>query len=103
LTKRAALTLPPPAAGRSGPEGRRQYESLRREALEPGSHVELSLIARQGLAAWLAGTPDRPADGAEPARPPSEQPELARPPQRTLIRLLAGLVLGDRQEPHDDR
>jgi hypothetical protein len=103
LSSRAALTLPPPAAGRFGPEARRQYESLRREALEAGRHGELSLIERQGLAAWLAGTPDRPTDSAEASPPLSERSGPARPPQRALIRLLAGLVLGDRQEHHDDR
>jgi hypothetical protein len=98
----------PSAAVRSGPEWQNCYESLRRQALETGSgvrhtHAEVTFIERQGLAAWLAHTPDRPADGAEPASPQTAQLVEAGPPRGDLIQVLADLVLGDRQEKRDDR
>jgi hypothetical protein len=98
----------PSAALRSGPEWQSCYESLRRQALEPGSgvcrtHAEVTFIERQGLAAWLAHAPDRPADGAESARPQTVQLVAAEPPHGDLISVLADLVLGDRQEKRDDR
>jgi hypothetical protein len=98
----------PRAAVRSGPEWQNCYESLRRQALETGSgvrhtHAEVTFIERQGLAAWLAHPPDRPADGAEPASPQTAPLVEAGPPRRDLIQVLADLVLGDRQEKRDDR
>lgn len=76
--------------------------------LETGSsvrrtHAEVTFIERQGLAAWLAHPPERPADGAEPASPQPAPLVGAGPPHADWIPVLADLVLGDRQEKRHDR
>jgi hypothetical protein len=77
----------------------RQYENLRRQALEAGeiSHgngLEQAFIERRGLAAWISNVPP----GAT-----SVQMTETGTPSCDLILALAALVLGDRLEEQDDR
>ena len=95
-----------PSAVRSVSECLAQYEILRRQALAsadrsgPGG-AELAFIERWGLAAWVKGGLPRPVSSVAPEdrQTPALREDGSAP--RDLILVLAGLVLGDRQEGQD--
>jgi hypothetical protein len=85
-----------------------QYESLRRQALEPGDSnehngLELAFIERWGLAAWIEGGLPFPVGSAKPTDGPTPALRETEPVPRDLVLALADLVLGDRQEAQDGR
>ena len=87
-------------------ECRHQYETLRRQALEPSglssrNGLELAFIERQGLTAWMERGLDSQAADAVSADPQAREPEQAMLLRRDLILALADLVVGDRQEEQD--
>lgn len=91
---------------RSAAEYRSQYETLRRQALEPSglsgrNGVGLAFIERVGVAAWMEHAWDGPADGPVSAAPPGWEPGAAEPLPRDWMLVLVNLVMGDRQEVLD--
>jgi hypothetical protein len=83
------------------PECLAQYETLRRQALEPSSQeapnpksVEAAFIERQGLAAWAECGPE---SAVLPGEPTAEQ-HKAESSHRELVMVLAQFVIGDREE-----
>lgn len=105
LTANAASEASHPTVVRNMAECEKQYEILRRQALEPGetttcNGLELAFIERRGLAAWMAYVPPCPPPGAGSADLQIAETET---PGCDLILALAALVLGDRLEEQDDR
>lgn len=83
------------------PECLAQYETLRRQALEPSfqeapnpKSVEAAFIERQGLAAWAECGPE---SAVLPGESTTEQPK-AESSHRELVMVLAQFVIGDREE-----
>ena len=86
-------------------ECEKQYETLRRQALDTGktttgNGLELAFIERRGLAAWIEYVPPCPPPGAASVDLQIAETET---PGYDLILALAALVLGDRLEEQDDR
>lgn len=99
LSANAGSEASDPVAVRSKTECARQYEILRRQALEAGENsngngLEIALIESRGLAAWISYVPP----GVR-----SVQMTEAETMDCDLILAFAELVLGDRLEEQDDR
>jgi hypothetical protein len=65
--------------------------------------LELALVERQGLAAWMVHGANDPAMGNVSTDQPPRGTGEGGSSQRELIVILADLVLGNRQEGHDER
>jgi hypothetical protein len=85
----------------------RQYESLRRQVLEPEpretsnpSGLERAFLERRGLVAWMEYTADYPPAGVVPIDEQTPKRRESEAPHSDLVLVLAGLVVGDRQEVH---
>jgi hypothetical protein len=86
---------------RSLPECLAQYESLRRQALEPSlqkdslhKSAESAIIERQGLVAWV----ERDPESAVPVGESTTRQQKAESSHHELVMVLTQFVVGDREE-----